>query len=159
MAFCPVCKGTMAPLEAVCPHCGYNFPPEPTLPNSDTISSQFDIRLLFYLMGLTAFVCTVCRLLDHDSWLLVIPMYLCGFLIWRTRKVRYAALPGLTIGFVVGVALTLSRDPIVRIWGGIWIGTTIGCPINAWLKGFPRWGCLTLVLGIGSMWIAAMISQ
>jgi len=26
MAFCPKCQGDMGPTEAVCPHCGYDFP-------------------------------------------------------------------------------------------------------------------------------------
>lgn len=26
MAFCPECKGLMGATEAVCPHCGFNFP-------------------------------------------------------------------------------------------------------------------------------------
>ena len=28
MAFCPKCKGEMATTATVCPHCGYDFPPE-----------------------------------------------------------------------------------------------------------------------------------
>jgi hypothetical protein len=26
MAFCPKCRGEMAPTQAACPHCGYDFP-------------------------------------------------------------------------------------------------------------------------------------
>jgi hypothetical protein len=33
MAVCPRCKGTMGQVEAVCPHCGYDFPP-PAEPRS-----------------------------------------------------------------------------------------------------------------------------
>jgi uncharacterized membrane protein YcjF (UPF0283 family) len=29
MAFCPECNGEMAANDALCPHCGYDFPPEP----------------------------------------------------------------------------------------------------------------------------------
>jgi hypothetical protein len=29
MAVCPKCKGTMGQTDAVCPHCGYDFPPPP----------------------------------------------------------------------------------------------------------------------------------
>jgi hypothetical protein len=60
--------------------------------------------------------------------------------------VRYAAFPGLAIGFLVGWVLTLANDPIARIEGGIWIATAIGCPLNAWLMGFPKSGCLATVV-------------
>jgi hypothetical protein len=33
MAVCPKCKGEMGQTEAVCPHCGYNFP-EPARPKT-----------------------------------------------------------------------------------------------------------------------------
>ena len=29
MAYCPKCKGEMGERSVVCPHCGYDFPPEP----------------------------------------------------------------------------------------------------------------------------------
>jgi hypothetical protein len=29
MAVCPKCKGTMGQTDAVCPHCGHDFPPSP----------------------------------------------------------------------------------------------------------------------------------
>jgi hypothetical protein len=29
MAYCPKCKGEMGEADVVCPHCGYDFPPEP----------------------------------------------------------------------------------------------------------------------------------
>ncbi len=29
MKYCPKCKGDMFDRDAVCPHCGYDFPPEP----------------------------------------------------------------------------------------------------------------------------------
>lgn len=31
MAYCPKCNGEMGQQDAVCPHCGYDFPPEPSL--------------------------------------------------------------------------------------------------------------------------------
>ena len=31
MAFCPKCNGVMEAREIVCPHCGYDFPPEPSI--------------------------------------------------------------------------------------------------------------------------------
>jgi hypothetical protein len=31
MAYCPKCSGAMEQREAVCPHCGYDFPPEPDI--------------------------------------------------------------------------------------------------------------------------------
>jgi hypothetical protein len=108
-------------------------------------------------MGLTAFVCATCRLLGNLAWPLAAPMFISGLLIWRTRKVRYAALPGLAIGFVVGATLTLSLDPLVKIGGGIWLATIIGCPLNAWIKGFPKLGCSSLVLAIASMIAAAWL--
>ena len=29
MAVCPKCNGVMGQTQAVCPHCGYDFPPPP----------------------------------------------------------------------------------------------------------------------------------
>ncbi len=156
-AFCPKCRSAMGQTDIVCPNCGYNFPPDPPPPDVDAITYQFDIRLLFYLMVLTALIGSACRLLGRGAWLFAGPMFVSGILIWRTRKVRYAALPGLAIGFAVGELLTLSADPLDRVFGGICLATIIGCPINAWLKGFPRSGCLAIVLGIASMFITAWL--
>ena len=146
----------MGQTDVVCPNCGYNFPPDPPPSDVDAITYQFDIRLLFYLMALTALIGSTCRLLGRVAFLAG-PMFVSGVLIWRTRKVRYAALPGLALGFVTGAILTLSRDPLDRIEVGIYLATAIGCPINAWLRGFPKSGCLAIVLSIASVFIAAWL--
>ena len=101
-AFCPKCRSTMGQTDIVCPNCGYNFPPDPPPPDVDAVTYQFDIRLLFYLMGLTALIGSTGRLLGRAAWPFAGPMFICGVLIWRMRKVRYAALPGLAVGFAVG---------------------------------------------------------
>ena len=46
MAFCPKCSGAMNATDAVCPHCGYDFPPPP--PEKGIEDSRFaDIVLIF----------------------------------------------------------------------------------------------------------------
>ncbi len=147
-AFCPKCKGVMGQLDAACPHCGYMVPPDPLPPNYDVQSRQFGIRFLFYLMGLTAFACSTCSCLH--CWEFAPALFFTGVLIWHARKVRYAVLPGLAIGFMVGIALNLAVDPKDKIATGVWIAT-IGCPINAICKGFQKSGLIALLGGIASV--------
>jgi hypothetical protein len=148
-AFCPKCKGVMGQLEAVCPHCGYNFPPDPPPPDYDVLSRQFGIRFLFYLMGLTSFVGSTCSCLGRHSWILAPALFITGLLVWHARKFPYAVLPGLAIGFAIGLALNLAVDPKDKIATGVWIAT-IGCPLNAMFNGFPKSGFLALLGGIAS---------
>jgi hypothetical protein len=76
-------------------------------------------------------------------------LFITGILIWHARKVPYAVLPGFLIGFAVGLALNLAIRPEDKIGTGLWIAT-IGCPINAMFKGFPKSGLLALLGGIAS---------
>ncbi len=148
----------MGQLHAVCPHCGYTFPPILHPPNYDVLSRQFGIRFLFYLMGLTAFVGSTCSCLGKHSWILAPALFITGLLVWHARKVRYAVLPGLAIGFMVGLALNLAIDPKDKIATGVWIAT-IGCPINAMFKGFPTSGLIALLGGIASMIAIAFLMR
>jgi hypothetical protein len=156
-AYCPRCKAAIGQLDAKCPGCGYDFPSPPSPPDPDAITYQFDIRFLFYLMVLTAAVCSACSMLGHTAWILALPMFISGILIWRTRRVHYAVFPGLSIGFLIGSALTQSNDPLSKIEGGVFVACVFGCPLNAWFKGFPKSGCLAIVLGIVSMVLARLL--
>jgi hypothetical protein len=71
MAFCTKCNGVMGPTEAVCPHCGYDFAPEPDFRHNRGRSlSRLDDRGLAYhpladavlLIGMivAAFGCLAC---------------------------------------------------------------------------------------------------
>jgi hypothetical protein len=156
-AYCPNCKSAIGQLDAKCPNCGYDFPPPPPPPDPDAITYQFDLRFLFYLMALTAIVCSVCRMLGQDAWLLAGPMFLTGLLIWRTRREPYAAIPGLLIAFLIGALFSSSVDALGTIVGGLMLATMIGCPLNAWLKGFPRSGCLAFLLSLLTFYLAAWL--
>ena len=147
MAYCPKCNGEMGQRDAVCPHCRYSFPPLAVTPASIPFRTQFSIRFLFFLIGLTAIVFSICSCLN--DWVLVPALFVTGLLIWHARKVSYAVLPGLAIGFAVGLALNLAIDPIDKLGTGVWIAT-IGCPINAICKGFATSGLVALIVGIAS---------
>ena len=76
-------------------------------------------------------------------------MFVTGLLIWHARKVPYAVLPGVAIGFAVGIVLNLAVKPIDKLGTGVW-AATIGCPVNAICKGFVKSGLLALIVGIAS---------
>ena len=49
MAFCPQCRKEMGQMDAVCPHCGYDFPtqePEAPEPSGIAYSGLADIALI-----------------------------------------------------------------------------------------------------------------
>lgn len=46
MAYCPKCKGEMAAMETVCPHCGYDFPVQAARREGIAYSRLADIALL-----------------------------------------------------------------------------------------------------------------
>ena len=41
MAFCPQCTGEMGMLDTVCPHCGHDFSPEPSIRRTGFAHSRF----------------------------------------------------------------------------------------------------------------------
>ena len=66
MAYCPECQATLAPHDAVCPHCGYDFPPSPEPP------AQYHLHHLFQLMCVMAVVYWLVRGWGAPGFTLVI---------------------------------------------------------------------------------------
>jgi hypothetical protein len=85
-AYCPNCKSAIGQLDAKCRNCGYDFPAPP---DPDAITYQFDLRFLFYLMGLTVIVCSVCRALGHNDRALAGPMFISGLLLGECGTPRF----------------------------------------------------------------------
>lgn len=52
MAYCPECKGEIAPTATVCGHCGYDFPPDQTASKSGfAYSFVADIALIISMIA------------------------------------------------------------------------------------------------------------
>jgi hypothetical protein len=107
---------------------------------------QFGIASLLFLTALCAIICGVaCWLRD---WSVAPLIGIVGLLLWRTRRVPRAALPGFAIGFAVGaVLLNLSTDAAGLVFTGALCGA-VGAGINAAWKGFPGSGLAALVAAI-----------
>ncbi len=74
MAFCPKCRGSIGPLDIVCAHCGYDFPPEPERP------AQFSVRSLLILTAAAALALTSVRKFGLDGVGLSMIVMACGIL-------------------------------------------------------------------------------
>jgi hypothetical protein len=59
MAYCPKCNGEMGQQDLVCPHCGYDFPPEPErMPERTGIAYSAWADVALHVGGVvTAIVC------------------------------------------------------------------------------------------------------
>jgi hypothetical protein len=109
---------------------------------------QFSIRFLFLLLALTSFACSVC--ISIKEWTVAGPIFVTGLLIYHTRNVRYAVIPGVAIGFLYGVVT--NRFPLNAICVGIYLASIFGS-INAMFRGFAPRGFLSLITIIVSMYV------
>jgi hypothetical protein len=87
--------------DGTCSRCGYDFRTE--VARQSNVRLQFGLRFLFFLMCLTTFTCTVSKAVG--SWLPAPLLVVNGLLFWRTRRAKYACLPGFALGFAIGWVL------------------------------------------------------
>lgn len=99
MAICPKCKGEMVPFEAICPHCGFDFPEPPRPPRRRlTYSTLANVALILgqIVAGLACLYCACFLYVGIE-----------GYLSWPPRDCD-AALAYLVTGlygFFVNLAL------------------------------------------------------
>ena len=158
MAYCPMCNGQMGQMDLACARCGYTFPPSTPAHATASTRARFGIRFLFFLMVLTATTFSICSCLADHRWVLAPAILVTGILIWHARKVAYAVLPGLVLGFAIGIVLSGAANPIDKLGTGLW-AATLGCPINAICKGFVRSGLVALIASIVSTLVMANVGH
>jgi hypothetical protein len=121
--------------DRTCPHCGHDVALTETAPQRKN-EFQFGLRFLFFLVGVTALACAVSKAVD--SWLPAPLILVAALLFWRTRRDKFACLPG----FVVGAAflwllMPSSPDPLYPVMDSMICGTLLA-GVNAMLRGGYR---------------------
>ena len=104
MAYCPKCQSETD--DRICPHCGHDVASTETAPEGK-VKFQFGLRFLFFLMTLTAIACAISKAMGIGcpAPLIVVA----ALLFWRTRRAKYACLPGLIVGFAVAAVSGITR--------------------------------------------------
>ncbi len=110
---------------------------------------QFDLRFLFFLMGLTAVVCGISKW--SGNWRFAPLIIVNGLLYWQMRPTKDAG-SDLVLCFVLGMIIVLSQAPftVILTEGAVYIVLTIAtllASINATLRGCRRSG-VTAFLGV-----------
>jgi hypothetical protein len=128
----------------------------PMTPTGRSFKVQCDIRFAFFLLGLAACACSICFLLGRNNWALAPSLFIDGLVFWTTRGRRYSVLPGLIIGFIVGIVLNLAVTPADIMATGLWCAT-FGVLINAICIGYWRTGLFALIGVIASSYVMVSI--
>ncbi len=139
MDHCPKCQSEIN--DGICPNCGHDVSSTETAPE-EKAKFQFGLRFLFFLITMTAVVCGISKALDN--WFAAPLIVVNGLLFWRTRRSKYACLPGFALGLAFGWLITLYGMPGYE--NAVRLGfATIGAGTNAQLKGYRKSGYVALV--------------
>ena len=126
-------------------------------PTDRTFKLQYDIRFLFFLMGLTACVCSICFLLGRNNWAVAPSLFIDGLVFWISRRKLYLVLPGFVVGFVFGLVLNLASKPADVIATGLWVAA-YGVPVFLICTGHYKIGLAALVAMIVSTYTIVWLS-
>ncbi|HKB40318.1 MAG TPA: hypothetical protein VKD72_28060 [Gemmataceae bacterium] len=86
MAFCPKCNGEMTATQTACPHCGYDFPPDPAAHRKGLAWSPLAELALFvgtFAAGLGAVLALAAGIvaLTRGEWLIALVVCPIAFLL------------------------------------------------------------------------------
>ncbi len=100
---------------------------------------QFGLPFLFFLITMTAVVLGVSR---TDCWPLAPLIVVIGALFWRTRRAKFAFIPGFGIGVAVGIMIAvfcfskigLAPALVLAVYFGAYFGG-LGASLNIVIQG------------------------
>jgi len=148
LAYCPRCKNEIN--DRICPHCGYDLQVE--IARRGKFKLQFGLPFLFFLMGLTAVACTISKAIE--SWQPAPLIFVNGLLFWRTRRDIYACLPGLVLGFAVGLLITHATPEYAVVFSLMFATACAG--LNAQLRGYRASGTAAFIASAWYMLIMTL---